>query len=42
LKNIVFFYEGAEQECSGYIFVLGVRNARATVVGEQRQLNTDD
>ncbi|HCP11976.1 MAG TPA: hypothetical protein DIT89_06540, partial [Planctomycetaceae bacterium] len=22
--------DGAEQECSGYIFVLGIRNARAT------------
>ena len=29
-KNIVFLRYGAEQECSGYLFVLGVRNARAT------------
>jgi hypothetical protein len=28
LKNIVYLYEGAEQECSGYIFVLGVIPAR--------------
>ncbi len=26
----MFLQYGAEQECSGYLFVLGVRNARAT------------
>ena len=30
LKNIVFLQYGAEQECSGYIFVLGVRIAGIT------------
>ena len=30
LNNAVFFEVWAGQECPGYLFVLGVRNARAT------------